>query len=78
MLLVVCTPSAGPVGSSPSAAEDLGEGALEFATGAGVDERVEAAVAIAEPEAAGEERRRNAARGTQRLCKAQTKARFMD
>jgi hypothetical protein len=32
---------------APTAAEDLGEGPLEFTTGAGVDERVETAVAVA-------------------------------
>lgn len=64
MLLVVDVPSAGSTRSPSSAAQDLGEGAFELATGTGVDERIEAAVAVAEPEAAGEERRRNAARRT--------------
>lgn len=47
---------------APATAQDLGEGPLEFATRAGVDERVEAAVAVAQPEAAGKQRRRDVAR----------------
>lgn len=47
---------------APATAEDLGEGPLEFATRAGVDERVEAAVAVAQPEAAGKQWRWDVAR----------------
>lgn len=69
LLLVVDAPSGSAAGRASPSAQDLGEGTLELAAGAGVDERIEAAIAVAQPEAAREERRRNAARRAQRLCK---------
>lgn len=40
------------VGSSTSAAQDLGKCAFEFAARTGIDERIEATVAVAQPETA--------------------------
>ena len=59
--------------SSPATAEDLGEGPLELATCAGVDEGIKAAVAVAQPKAEREERLGDAASGAQRLCKSNKK-----
>ena len=55
----------------PSAAQDLGEGPFELSAGAGVDEWVDAAVAVAQPKAAGEERLRDDTPRADGFCESQ-------
>lgn len=60
-------------GSPLPPTQDLRECTLEFPAGTSVDERIETAVAVAEPEAEREQWLRNLARRTQCLCKEQVK-----
>lgn len=54
--------------STASTAKNFRECPFEFAAGAGVDERIQAAVAIAQPKTTGKQRRWDVASWTQSLC----------
>ena len=60
---MVALDGAGGLRCEPSTdAQDFGEGPFEFPTGAGVNERIQRAVAVAQPETAAEQRLRHTRR----------------